>query len=148
MNPIVLTFCIFLFLIELFSVLPTKKSEILNRKKGNYVSGIIHVHSVYSDGGGTPEEITTAARQANRDFVVLTDHKVSTARKRGEEKNYSGVDLYVEMEASTQAGHCLSFYSASQAKDLSDPEINKLSYQHYLGENTAKDFFHSSFAPE
>ncbi len=140
MNPFALTFCILLFLVEVYSVIPAKL-PVKFEKKSNYISGIIHVHSEYSDGGGTVEEIAQAAKDAGRDFVVLTDHNVSTARKNGKEKNYSGVDLFVEMEASTQAGHSISFYSASEAKDASDVEINKLSYQHYMGEKTAKDFF-------
>ena len=36
--------------------------------------GAFHVHSVKSDGGGTVAEIATAARSANLDFVILTDH--------------------------------------------------------------------------
>ena len=36
--------------------------------------GVFHVHSTESDGGGTAEEIAEAARGADLDFVVLTDH--------------------------------------------------------------------------
>jgi len=36
--------------------------------------GSIHLHSLYSDGGGTVREITAAARRAGLDYVVLTDH--------------------------------------------------------------------------
>lgn len=140
MKPYILTLCILTFLFEIYSVLPFRETS-KPAKKGNYVSGIIHVHSLYSDGGGTVLEIAEAAKQAGRDFVVLTDHNVSTARKNGDEKNYNGVDLFVEMEASTQAGHCISFYSHSDAKNYSDVEMNKLSYQHYLDEKTEKDFF-------
>lgn len=36
--------------------------------------GNIHVHSILSDGSGTPEEIAQAAGEAGLDFVLLTDH--------------------------------------------------------------------------
>ncbi len=147
MKPYVYSLIIFLLLLEVFSVMPPKPTESNPVKNKRVLSGIIHVHSVYSDGGGTVEEIAEAARLANRDFVVLTDHNVSTARKVGKEKNYNGVDLFVEMEASTQAGHALSFYSHSEAKNLADAEINRLTYQHYMGEKSAKDFFISLSHP-
>jgi len=38
--------------------------------------GCIHVHSVYSDGTGTPSEIIDAANQADIDYLILTDHHV------------------------------------------------------------------------
>jgi len=37
-------------------------------------AGIIHCHSVYSDGTGTFSEIIEAARQARLDFLLMTDH--------------------------------------------------------------------------
>ncbi len=38
--------------------------------------GNLHVHSVYSDGSGTHEEVVRAAIAAGLDFVVVTDHNV------------------------------------------------------------------------
>jgi len=32
------------------------------------------VHTTYSDGGGSPEEVAKAARVAGLDFVIITDH--------------------------------------------------------------------------
>ena len=45
-------------------------------------TGALHIHSRYSDGTGTIEEILSAARGAGLDFVVLTDHD-SLARAPG-----------------------------------------------------------------
>ena len=39
----------------------------------NY-SGNIHIHSSYSDGTGTIEEIANEANRAGLDFVIITDH--------------------------------------------------------------------------
>jgi hypothetical protein len=40
----------------------------------HYKKGVYHIHSNFSDGRGTLQEITRAARQLNLDFVILTDH--------------------------------------------------------------------------
>ena len=40
--------------------------------------GAIHVHTVRSDGAGTPERVAGAAHRAGLDFVVLTDHGDAT----------------------------------------------------------------------
>jgi hypothetical protein len=39
-----------------------------------YVKGVYHMHSIFSDGKGTIDEITQAAASLNLDFVILTDH--------------------------------------------------------------------------
>jgi hypothetical protein len=36
--------------------------------------GSIHMHSCYSDGSGTPREMTAAAARAGLDYFILTDH--------------------------------------------------------------------------
>ena len=39
-----------------------------------YKKGAFHLHSLFSDGSGSIEEITRAARAQKLDFVILTDH--------------------------------------------------------------------------
>jgi len=39
-----------------------------------YKKGVFHLHSTFSDGLGTIEEICRDARRQNLDFVILTDH--------------------------------------------------------------------------
>lgn len=46
--------------------------------------GVVHVHSSFSDGTGSIEEICDAAHAAGLDFVVITDHNNLQA------KNYEG----------------------------------------------------------
>jgi hypothetical protein len=45
-----------------------------NPLPSSYIKGVYHMHSVFSDGKGTIEEITQAAASLNLDFVILTDH--------------------------------------------------------------------------
>jgi hypothetical protein len=135
------TILFLLFIWEVFSQLPNQEPIDASIPKANYLFGIIHVHSRYSDGGGTVPEIAAAAEKAGMDFVVLTDHNSSQARKEGFEKNYGKVDLFVEMEASTHSGHLISFFSHTTARNLSDPELRDLAYKHYLGVDTRPGMF-------
>lgn len=71
--------------------------------------GCVHVHSNYSDGGGSVEDIMDAARQASVDFVVLADHNNLGALRDGCEGWYGDALLLVGVEMSTRAGHYLAF---------------------------------------
>ncbi len=131
-------------ILELFSVMPQNDTHrgAPTESKKKYAQGIIHLHSQYShDGGGTIEKIAEAGKKAGIDFIVLTDHDSSRARKEGKEKNYDGVDLFVETEASLPAGHALVFYSHTPLVNKTDAEINKIAWQHYIGESVQADMF-------
>ena len=39
-------------------------------------TGNIHMHTVYSDGAGQPEELIAAAKRVGLDFIIITDHNV------------------------------------------------------------------------
>jgi hypothetical protein len=58
----------------------------------------LHVHSLYSDGGQTPEAIVRAAA-GRLDVVAITDHAEL------------GVDVVVGEEISTLNGHLLGLYA-------------------------------------
>jgi hypothetical protein len=45
-----------------------------NPLPSSYLKGVYHMHSIFSDGKGTIDEITQAAASLNLDFVILTDH--------------------------------------------------------------------------
>ncbi len=84
------------------------KKEPIPLPNGYYdYSGIIHCHSVYSDGSGTVEEIMEAANRAAVDFLILTDHAERLALADGKEGWYKGSLLLVGEELYTQAGHLL-----------------------------------------
>lgn len=68
--------------------------------------GAFHVHSVESDGGGTVEEIATAARAANLDFVILTDHGNGT--EHIPPRYIDDVLILNGVEISTDGGHYIA----------------------------------------
>ena len=71
--------------------------------------GALHVHTRYSDGTASVEEIVEAARRAHVDFVVLSDHDTLAARREGWEKRHNGVVLLVATEITPASqGHLLA----------------------------------------
>ncbi|MDO8730495.1 MAG: CehA/McbA family metallohydrolase [Candidatus Omnitrophota bacterium] len=70
--------------------------------------GVIHVHSVYSDGTGTVEQIAAIAEQQGLDFLILTDHNTLRAKQEGKEGFHGKTLLLVGSEISSE-GHYLAF---------------------------------------
>lgn len=71
---------------------------------------VVHLHSTYSDGTGTVQEIARAGRRSGADVVLLTDHDTLEAKRRGEEGWYGPVLLLVGEEVSPRGGnHYLAF---------------------------------------
>lgn len=56
------------------------------------------MHSTFSDGSGSVEEIATAASATGLDYFILTDHNTMKARKEGLEKWYGNSMLIVGCE--------------------------------------------------
>jgi hypothetical protein len=52
-------------------------------KKGKYYeySGVIHIHTTFSDGGGSYEEIGRVADELGLDFIIPSDHNYTGAMK-------------------------------------------------------------------
>jgi hypothetical protein len=74
------------------------------------LAGVIHVHSLYSDGTGTVPEIAAAAEANDLDYVLLTDHDTLRAKQNGEEGWHGPVLVLVGEEVSpTRGGHYLAF---------------------------------------
>ena len=73
--------------------------------------GVVHVHTAESDGGGTLDDVATAARDADLDFVIVTDHDV-WAEQHWQYRR--GTLLIIGEEARVPGGHLL-------AVDGSDP---------------------------
>ena len=71
------------------------------------VSGIAHIHTTHSDGGGTIAEVELAAVAAGLDYVIVTDHN-SLAGKPGEGYGDTGVLTIVGTEISNHEGHLLA----------------------------------------
>lgn len=71
------------------------------------VRGVLHVHSVRSDGSGTPDQIASAARRAGLQFVILTDHG-NGARQPELPAYRDGVLSIDAVEISTEGGHLVA----------------------------------------
>jgi hypothetical protein len=61
-------------------------------------SGAIHMHSIFSDGSGTVEEIAGYAAECDLDFIILTDHNTLKAKEKGFEKWHNDKMLIVGYE--------------------------------------------------
>jgi len=97
------------------------------------VIGNLHVHTTYSDGTASYEEVAQAARRAGLDFVVVTDHNVWVD---GLEGYYGSVLMLTGEEVHDprhlpQANHLLAFDvgteiapKASDTQELID-EVNR-----------------------
>jgi hypothetical protein len=71
---------------------------------------VIHLHSTYSDGTGTVEQIAKAGRRAGVDVILLTDHDTLAAKRNGQEGWYGNVLLLVGEEVSPRRrNHYLAF---------------------------------------
>ena len=82
-------------------------TRVAARGRGWY-RGDCHVHSVYSDGKLTPEQLAAGARAAGLDFIATTEH--NTADAHGAWHAHAGDDLLVILgeEVTTQTGHWLA----------------------------------------
>lgn len=78
---------------------------------GHYeYSGVLHIHSRYSDGSGTIGEIIKAAKKAGLDYIVITDHNTLQAMENGVEGWYDDLLVLVGEEIGDSPGnHCLAF---------------------------------------
>ena len=67
-------------------------------------TGAYHIHTIHSDGTGTPDEIAAAAARAGLSFVIFTDHGDGT-RAPDPPQYRSGVLCLDGVEISTTGGH-------------------------------------------
>jgi hypothetical protein len=70
-----------------------------------YKKGVFHLHSIFSDGMGSVEEISRVARGQNLDFVVLTDHGRPNRQASAATAWKNDTLLIGASEFSLQAGH-------------------------------------------
>ena len=90
--------------IALWRPLPVSDTEVTDRFVR--VSGVAHVHTTHSDGGGTIDEVQSAAVRAGLDFVIVTDHNTLAGKPR-EGYGDTGVLTIVGTEISNHQGHLL-----------------------------------------
>lgn len=72
--------------------------------------GNLHIHSLYSDGGGSVEEIAGSAAKAGLDFICLNDHDFSTDDLHlNEEGFYENLLVLMGLEIGERHNHYLAF---------------------------------------
>ena len=71
-------------------------------------AGVIHIHTTYSDGAGTFEDVARAANQQHLDYRIVTDHNTLQPLRDGKQGWYGMTLVLVGTELSTPAGHYLA----------------------------------------
>jgi len=85
--------------------------------------GVAHIHSFYSDGGGTIEDIAAAAKKCGLDFIITTDHDTLLPLREGKEGQYGPLTVLVGSEVSVGTGHYLVLdLPVTDARISGDPE--------------------------
>lgn len=123
MNPLTLNFInelilFFLICLGIFFYLRIRffklKINFLNDKPLNKgkdlidLSGIIHFHTVYSDGSGELKDVIETARRLNADFVISSDHNTLKPKYDGLEGYYGSLVYFAGEEINTEFGHFLA----------------------------------------
>ncbi len=136
-----LSLFLLVILIELYSLFPP---PILDKKSSSrvpYREGVIHIHSTYSNGGGTLNEIGQAAQSLGLDFAIVTDHDTLKGKRDEGEKTFGLTDLYIESEINTPSGHLLCFLPVRETAIPSDAALKDRCWKHYLGSETNPELF-------
>ncbi len=86
----------------------TTRSTVTEQPHYTDYVGVIHIHTVYSDGAGTFEEIARLANAQQLDYVVVTDHNTLQPLRDRKQGWYGTTLVLVGMEISTSGGHYLA----------------------------------------
>lgn len=73
----------------------------------NY-AGAVHMHTLYSDGSGTFEDLANAGQAAGVTYLISTDHNTLEPLRDGHQRYWGSVLMLVGTEISTDAGHLLA----------------------------------------
>jgi hypothetical protein len=108
---ILILLILFYFRIKFFKLkidFINRKSENRNRFKLKEINGIIHFHTLYSDGSGRIEDIIKTAKELKADFLVSSDHNTLKPKSDGLEGYYDGLFYFAGEEINTEFGHFLA----------------------------------------
>jgi PHP domain len=126
--------------------------------KDNWYKGNIHIHSTFSDGGKTPEELSQMYSEKGYDFLCLTDHW-EASETRDKDKNNPLLYLAgIELDGTDDRGSyyhvvCLGTFSGITRELGLVPAIEKarsqngiiiLAHPHWTG-NSQEDCLQHSF---
>ena len=79
-----------------------------SRKNLIELNGIIHFHTVYSDGSGKIEYIIKIAKRLKADFLISSDHNTLKPKYDGLEGYYGKLLYFAAEEINTEFGHLLA----------------------------------------
>ncbi len=84
---------------------PAPTSAPARQRGRSWYRGDLHLHTVFSDGRRTPDQLVAAARAAGLDFIVPTEHNTHSAQLQW--GNHATDDLLVlnGEEVTTRSGH-------------------------------------------
>jgi len=144
-----LTLFLFFFFWEVFSLFPAKPSSDTPIKTSSVwaVPGLINVHSELSDGTESIPQIASLAKELGHSFVIFADQDTTAGRKLGLERNYGGLDAFIEIENTTPSGELLTFFSHTSLAQASAKELETAAYDHYLGNRSVPELFVSISHP-
>lgn len=102
---------VMLIIITIFPVISYKKEVNTNPLPLEYKKGVYHMHSIYSDGMGTIDDITKAAASTDLDFAILTDHGRPNQNASRATSYSNGILLIGGSEFSLHSGHlaCMGY---------------------------------------
>ena len=96
------------------------------------IEGVYHIHSRYSDGRKTPDQIARIAAGAGLDFIILTDHGKPNYASLASQGWKDGLLVLAGSELSVSRGHLVGLEFSqpsrtfSQNTELAAREINAL----------------------
>jgi len=75
------------------------------------IVGVVHIHSSYSDGSKSIEEIAAIGEKAGLDFLMITDHNSLKPLHDGKQRYYGKIAVIIgyEIEDSSNENHYLAF---------------------------------------
>lgn len=91
----------------------------------NWYRGDLHMHTVYSDGSGTPTEVAVAAVEAGLDFFGITDHNRAQSPVGRVPQGDGWPVLVPGVEVTTYAGH-FNVWGTDAWYDFRDPTAEGL----------------------
>lgn len=89
----------------IFPIFSYKKETNTNPLPSYYKKGVYHMHTVFSDGKGTIDDITKSAHSLGLDFVILTDHGRPNRKSAKATAYLNDVLLIGASEFSLRSGH-------------------------------------------
>lgn len=93
--------------------------------------GNIHIHTTYSDGTGSIEDVVKAGQRAGLDYVIITDHNTLQGLREGKEGWYDNILVVIGVELNTDNHHYLALGIKKEIEDFSQTpqktidEVNK-----------------------